>query len=150
MNALDLISSCLNPKGKDRPNADKSGEFLLFKRSGPVNGLQIQHREKHNHHGDTFVTLRTITTEPPAHIKELLIRSGSGTDHEDGARLVLYTQNRHWLLNNPGERIRIVDARGVVLATFDIPGQTCNPLPKAAAAVLVPSTPVAASFGQVQ
>ncbi|CAM3265047.1 hypothetical protein DESA109040_05770 [Deinococcus saxicola] len=149
---LDLITACLNPPGKDRPHADKSGEYLLFKRNGPVKGLQVQHRVKHSHGEDTFGLFCGIASEPSAYITEVLMLNGVGTNHEDGARLVLYTGSQRFLLNNSGERIRVVDSRGTVLAAFDVPANTCGALPAAPSKIIIPAAGVAAAsaFGQVR
>lgn len=144
---------CINPAGKDRPNADKSGEYLLFDRVGPVLGHRIQQRVKHaNGQPDTFADIYVFRKEPAAHIKEFLLRNGHGTQHEDQARLVDYIQSNHWLFNNQGERIRIVNAAGVELAVYDIPANTCAVLPAAPKRIIIPAAGVAAvgAFGEVR
>ena len=148
--SLQYLTSCLDPQGSDRPRGDKSGEFVLFTREGSVSGLTIEHRVKHNgHQSDTYAPLYHFQGDLPKHITQVLIRNGTGRDHEDGARFVGYTHSDRWLLNNTGERIRIVNSAGFVLATFDIPARTCNALP-IAPKVIVTSGAAAAAFGEVR
>lgn len=147
--SLQYLTSCLDPQGSDRPRGDKSGEFVLFSREGNVGDLIVEHRVKHNgHQGDTYAPLYRFMRDLPKHITQVVIRNGIGQDHEDGARYVAYTGSDRWLLNNSGERIRIVNSSGVVLATFEIAAHTCNALPSAPK-VIVTSGAAAAAFGEV-
>lgn len=149
MSALKYITGCLDPQGSDRPRDDKSPEYVLFSRDGSVAGLTIEHRVKHHGHGgETYAPLYHFDADLPKHITQVLIRNGSGQAREDGARFIGYTGSDRWLLNNQGERFRIVNSQGTVLATFDVPGRTCNALP-AAPKVIVTSGAAAAAFGEV-
>lgn len=153
MSPLTLTASCIDPAGPDFPQADKSLEYLLFTRTGPVRGLRIQQRVEH-HQGaprlDTYADMYEFTAELPGHIRQVLLRNGAGVTHEDQGRYVVYVGRRRWLLNNTGESVRLVNAAGVVLSTWDIPARTCSALPAAPARVLVPATAAAAAFGPVR
>lgn len=146
--ALELLTSCLDPHGSDRPRDDKSPEYVLFRRSGSVADLTLEHRVKHHGHGgETYSPLYHFPHDLPKHISEVLIRNGHGTDREDGARFIGYTRQDRWLLNNQGERLRVVNSAGTVLATFDVPARTCQVLPPAPR--IIGAGAAAAAFGAV-
>ncbi|GHG21339.1 hypothetical protein GCM10017784_11010 [Deinococcus indicus] len=151
---LQLISSCINPVGNDRKQPHPTGEWLLFSRSGSVKGYRIQHRVHHKHGVDTYADFSIIQDELADSVREVLAVNGKGVDYTDGARRVLHTQQERPLLNNGGERIRILDQTGVIVATYDL-GNHCDVLPAApklpavVPPIIRPSIPAAAAFGEV-
>jgi hypothetical protein len=146
---LQFLASCLNPSGTDRPHGIKTGEYLLFQRLGPVLGSTVQHRVRHLHGPDTFQPFYVFDKEFGGHIREVLIRNGVGVDHEDGGRAVCFTRHQRWLLNNGGERIRVINRAGTVTLDITVPTNTCDVLPAAASVVLPPVAAAAAAFGEL-
>ena len=151
---LQLLGSCINPVGNDHKQPRPTGEWLRFGRKGPIKGFRIQHRVRHQRGTDTYEDFYLVQQEPADFITELLVMNGTGTDHTDGARRVVYTQQSRPLLNNGQERIRILDAAGVVVATYDL-GNHCDVLPAApkppavVPPIVRPCIPAAAAFGEV-
>lgn len=151
---LQLIGSCINPVGNDHKQPRPTGEWLHFTRTGPIKGYRIQHRVRHQGSTDTFEDFYVVSDEPADSVKELLTLNGTGNDYTDGARRVVHTQKLRPLLNNGKERIRILDATGAVVATYDL-GNHCDVLPAAPKLPAVippivrPSIPAAAAFGEV-
>jgi hypothetical protein len=146
---LKYRASCLDPTGPDYPGATKQTEYVLYERNGSVAGLTIQHRVAHAHGPATYGTLKHFAVDVPPEIQEILVLGGVGSDHRDGARLITYTGNRHWLLNNTGEQLRVVAADGTVLDVAEVPAHTCVRLP-AAPSLVRPALVAAAAFGPVR
>lgn len=150
---LVLVGSCINPLGPDRPGADKRGEYLRFRRDGAIRGFRVRQRVRHTGgHPDTFQDIYVADHEPAVHIQELVLRNGHGTRHEDQARLIDYMQSGRWVLNNKGETIQVVSPNGQVVASFDIPADTCAVLPAAPSRIIIPAAGVGmvGAFGQLR
>lgn len=148
---LALSKRCIDSAGPDRPSAPKAGEYLLFTRAGIVKGAIVDQRVIHANATASYKPLIVIEDEPPAHIREILIRGGHGQTHDEGTRRTIYVGQNKWLLNNGGESIRIRGSDGTVLAVYEIPVHTCDvlPAPKGLGSVVTPAAGVAVpAFGE--
>ena len=130
--AIRLRGACLNPVGKDRPNGDKNGEYVSLDVISPhVAGYVVQ-QTVHHQGKPTLETLYRFPENLPPAITVIVLQSGVGIDRDD--RNIRYIHlgksgSGHWLLNNQGEHITVLNAGGGLVDQRHFSANQCDTKP---------------------